>query len=881
MTSVPSINWLIRSSLIAAVIMFAFTPSSFSQSTSGLKKFSPLLEKKWQKKKRDEVSEFVVAVSDEIAFRKFLAEKKTIISVYEHPESKTFVIKTSWSEILRSVLPLPQILFVDEQRKAREEMAVSNLDLSANKVNAIHNSFPQYNGNGIVVSIKENRPDTLDIDFRGRYISTHLSSTIFSTHATAMMSIAGGGGNSFYEGKGGAWASSLTSSDFSTLLPDPGTAYQQYSISVQNHSYGTGIENFYGADAAAYDASVIARPSLLHIFSAGNSGLSTSTTGAYSNIAGYANITGSFKMAKNIITVGHTDSFGTVLSPSSRGPGYDGRIKPELVAFALDGSSGAAAIVSGIAGDLQQAYKDLHGPLPSAALVKAILLNSADDVGARGIDFVSGYGAANAYKAMTTVLQARHFTGSLSTSATDVLNITVPPNTRQLKLTLAWSDPPAVANAAKVLKNDLDLELTLPSSSQTWLPWVLSHAPHLDSLQKLPVRKRDSLNNVEQITIDDPVAGNYQVLVKGFNVTTNSPQEYFLAYQLDTADQFTWLYPGRLDNIFGGRSNVLRWSSTYSNSTGQLEYSINNGTSWQLVDNAVDLSKAYYKWIAPDSFKTALLRINFASQNFRSDTFTISNRFDLFVGFNCPDSFMIFWNKIPGVNNYQLYRLGSKYMEPFLITTDTAVILAKATNSSLYYAVAPIIASKTGLRTHAHNYTLQGVACYIKTFSATLVGSSAGLDLQVGTGYKIKFISFQKFTGAGFIDLQSISNITGLQFGYTDNNLTKGLNIYRAKIELTNGFIIYTDLATVYYFSGNDYIVYPNPAQQYQPITILSNDLDLTRLQVFNSVGQKIYEKILDQLANEIPAGKLSKGFYFLRIIKNNRTQTMMKLVVY
>src|SRR5206468_12866006 len=105
-------------------------------------------------------------------------------------------------------------------------------------------------------------------------------------------------------------------------------------------------------------------------------------------------------MAKNMITVGHMDSLGVVLSLSSRGPAYDGRIKPELVAFAEDGSSGAAAIVSGIALTLQQAYKALHGADPSSALIKAILLNSADDVGSKGIDFISGYGAANAYKAI-------------------------------------------------------------------------------------------------------------------------------------------------------------------------------------------------------------------------------------------------------------------------------------------------------------------------------------------------------------------------------------------------------------------------------------------------------------------------------------------------
>ena len=38
-----------------------------------------------------------------------------------------------------------------------------------------------------------------------------------------------------------------------------------------------GIENFYGADAAAYDASAIANPTLLQVFSAGNSGSHIST----------------------------------------------------------------------------------------------------------------------------------------------------------------------------------------------------------------------------------------------------------------------------------------------------------------------------------------------------------------------------------------------------------------------------------------------------------------------------------------------------------------------------------------------------------------------------------------------------------------------------
>ena len=186
---------------------------------------------------------------------------------------------------------------------------------------------------------------------------------------------------------------------------------------------------------------------------------------------------------------------------------------------------------------------------------------------------------------MLEITNAQNFNGSITNGNTDVFNLTVPANIKQLKITLVWNDPPAAANAAKALKNDLDLELSLPSTGQLWQPWVLNHFPNVDSLQLLPVRKRDSLNNVEQITIDDPVAGNYKINVKGFNITTSS-QPYSIAYQFDTLDKFTWNYPTGSDNIFNERTNILRWESTYSNTTGQLEYSMNNGNTWQLINDA-------------------------------------------------------------------------------------------------------------------------------------------------------------------------------------------------------------------------------------------------------------------------------------------------------
>jgi Subtilase family/Secretion system C-terminal sorting domain len=878
MRFVPSINF-VMAALLGLLLLFTHPPV-FSQPTElQLKKFSLPLQKKWTATSANESSVFIIATKDTRAFKNTIASDPQLKIVYEYPSTNVLLLRAKWSDVLKIIAPNNEVLFIDEQRIPKEERAVSDLDLSADKVNVLFSKYPQYNGNNLVVSVKENRPDTEDIDFQGRYVPTTLTSNIFSTHATDMASIIAGAGNSYYEGKGPAWGSTITSSNFAILLPDPEAAYQQYNITVQNHSYGTSIENFYGADAAAYDASVITRPSLIHVFSAGNSGMQTSTSGTYANVPAFANITGSFKMAKNIITVGHMDSLQTVLAPSSRGPAYDGRVKPELVAYAEDGSSGAAAIVSGISLNLQQAYKDLHGVLPSSALVKAVLLNSADDVGPKGIDFTSGYGAANAYKAMLEIANGQYFNGSIAHDASDTYNLVVPPNIKQLKITLVWNDPPAAANAAKALINDLDLELWLPVVNQFWQPWVLNHFPQADSIQMLSVRKRDSLNNVEQVSIENPAAGNYEIRVKGYNVATSS-QTYSVAYQFDTLNKFRWYYPTRIDNIFNGRSNILRWESTYNISTSRLQYSSDNGNTWQLIDDAVVLPNGYFKWTAPDNFSTAILRMNLSSQNFVSDTFTISKRFDVLVGFNCPDSFMLFWNKISGVDSFQVYRLGEKYMQPLLTTVDTAVVLAKQTNPSLYYAVAPLIKNKTGLRSYAYNYTTQGVACYVRTLLGQLVATSAKLDLELGTSYNVKSITWQKLTTNGYMPLETIQNISGLTYGYIDNSLTHGLNIYRVKIELADGRIVNSETVTVY-FAQEPYIVYPNPVPQYHPLTLISNDPDIAQLEVFNMLGQKVFEKTLNDFSNTIPTDRFSKGIYLLRVLKDNQPQATLKLIVY
>ena len=49
-----------------------------------------------------------------------------------------------------------------------------------------------------------------------------------------------------YLGRGG-------SHSYDNVLPDPDAELTQLGVSMQNHSYGTGIENYYGFEARDYD----------------------------------------------------------------------------------------------------------------------------------------------------------------------------------------------------------------------------------------------------------------------------------------------------------------------------------------------------------------------------------------------------------------------------------------------------------------------------------------------------------------------------------------------------------------------------------------------------------------------------------------------------
>lgn len=842
------------------------------------RKLSPVLQNNRKLLANKQPQVFWIVTSDIDSAKKYFSEKKLTI-LQEHAGG--LLVVSAMGPVIDTMLSKPFVRFVDVPRRPHEELALTPFDNSLNTINLVHSRFPQLNGNDLVVSVKENKPDTTDIDFRGRYISTPLTSGLVSSHASYMCTIIAGGGNSFYTGTGVVRSASIISSNFATLLPDGDNIYKQYGVSVQNHSYGTGLENYYGADAAAYDASIINTPGLMHVFSSGNSGNQTST-GPYAGIPNMANLTGSFKMAKNILTVGAADSFGNVSYLSSRGPAYDGRIKPELVAFGEDGSSGAAAHASGVVLLLQQYYKEEHnGSLPPASLIKAVLVNGADDRGTKGPDYQSGFGSMNAWNALQGLVNDQYFSGAVSQGATQAFALTVPANTRQLKLTLCWTDPAAAANASKALINDLDIEVVNNGNGHVWLPWVLSPAPIPDSLLLPAVRKKDTLNNIEQITIDNPVAGSYTIRVKGFSTPAGS-QPFFIAWHLQAADQFQWQFPVSVDQVKGGEANLVRWSSTFNTTTGLLEYSIDKGASWQTVTNAATLAAGNVYWQAPETFSTALLRMTINGQTFISDTFTISTPPVVRVGFNCPDSALLYWDKLPGIDTFTVYRLEDKYLQPLVTSADTSLIIRQPGNS-LWYTVAPVITpGYQGMKAYTINFRTQGVDCYLRSFLADLQNGNMGwLTASIGTTLNVKSVTFEKRINRQWQTLQTIQPVTRLDLEAADKNLADGVNTYRVKIELANGLSITSEPQSIYYFLTTRYIIFPNPVQSTSTLSVLTKEEpDNTYALLFNTLGQKVLEHRLTQTVESVPLNRLKAGTYFVIIQKNGKKEFTGRVMV-
>ncbi len=741
------------------------------------------------------------------------------------------------------------------------ELSVPGQNLFVNKINVQQSLFPFLNGSGTTVSIKEFRFDSTDVDFRGRVLGTANAAGILSTHATIMASLVGGAGNGDSQGRGAAPGCRLVSSSFVGLLPDED--YTTPNITVQNHSYGLDIQNWYGPGAIAYDETTLENPSLLHVFSAGNRGDSISLSGKYAGVAGFSNLTGNFKMAKNVLIVGAVDSLNRVALLSSRGPAFDGRIKPDLVAFGQDGSSGAAALVSGAAAVVQQALTNVE---PRSELVRAILLNSADDIGTPGPDFESGFGNLNLMKATGLAVNKQFTLGSLQGGQTISLPIQIPDKVRQFKITLAWNDPTANLLTPKALLHDLDFSLLDPLGAMH-SPWVLNTAPHADSLRLAARRGLDTLNNVEQISLDFPADGLWEIRIIAPQGMTGT-QDFALAWSWDTLEHFAWNYPFANDPAPANTEVVLRWETNLPDSFARLEWRLWPSVDWRLIKDSVQLQRGWQRWILPDTFAESQVRMVVGNKAVESYIFLITKELRMKIGFNCADSVALFWNSAHPTARYNLYGLGEQRLEWLMEVADTFVVLQKSAFPQPRFAVAPLTPWKDALgpRSPAPDISTQGVDCYFKNFLAALNDDlEVDLGFEIGATYGATKVSLEKKIGENFVSLnEQPANQTVFEF--VDEHPFVGANTYQARLYLLNGESILSESATVYFAGDQGRWVFPNPALADGTFNVVSKTDGEAVFSLFDATGKQVKELTLEDIRVEIPLGNLPGGLYFYEI---------------
>ncbi|MGD9101636.1 MAG: S8 family serine peptidase, partial [Anaerolineae bacterium] len=338
------------------------------------------------------------------------------------------------------------------------------------------------------------------------------------------------------------------STGYLTGLPlDLGELFTQADTSgatLHSNSWGAAVAGMYNTDSEAVDQYIWDHPNFTILFSAGNEGVDSDADGVIDLYS-----MGVPATAKNCITVGASENYrptGSTPTPgydfpwgtgswdplypadpvdsdhvsddpdgmtafSSRGPTLDGRLKPDIVApgsniastrssqisgngwgpidtnyMFMGGTSMATPLTAGAATIVSQFYSDTQGVTPSAALIKATLVNGATDIapgqygtgatqeisGTRPTN-VAGWGRVNLeyslFPTATRVMTYSQNTTGLNTAASDVYTYNVSGSAEPLRVTLAWSDYPGSPAAAGGLVNDLDLTVTGPGGS-TYYP---------------------------------------------------------------------------------------------------------------------------------------------------------------------------------------------------------------------------------------------------------------------------------------------------------------------------------------------------------------------------------------------------------------------------
>jgi len=377
-------------------------------------------------------------------------------------------------------------------------------------------------------------------------VINRVSGADIALHSTHVAGIFGADGDDA-QSKGMATSSKIYSYSFTNVsfANSLVTMYNNDRILLSNHSYGyTDKVNLasYDSDARGEDSAVYSNP-YLNVFMAAGNDKGSSGYPSTGIIKGPAN-------AKNILTIGALNSTSSDTAYySSMGPVFDGRIKPDLCVrgssirstssssdnsyLYLSGTSMATPAAAGAAALVIQEYKNITGGDIRHDMLKSILINTAIDKSTIGPDIYAGYGMIDVKSAVDTVKSLNNNSliklkfDDVSNQATKSYSFNMSSN-GDFKATISWVDVAGNSASGKSLVNDLDIYL-LSDNGTKYYPYSLNKSnPTAVAFND----RANRVDNIEQIEISNLPAGDYTLVVNGYNVTT-STQNFAIAANID------------------------------------------------------------------------------------------------------------------------------------------------------------------------------------------------------------------------------------------------------------------------------------------------------------------------------------------------------------
>lgn len=634
-----------------------------------------------------------------VSHSQVVAQLKTQYKVTGENESENIVEVTLSPSKIKSLATLPYIYYVQEMEDpGQTENYTGRTDHRSNSLQSSYPGAPAYDGTGVLVGHGDDGRIGPHIDFTGRMTQPTAGAST-GDHGDHVAGIIFGAGNLDPTGKGNAPGAEIYYQSYPDNLNDADQNYSGLGVRVTVSSYSNGCNAGYTNFTRQMDQDAIDNPNMIHVFSAGNSGTSNCGYGA-GNLWG--NVTGGHKIAKNVIAVANLNASDIITTSSSRGPAEDGRIKPDVAAVGSNvysttdpnlytfktGTSMSCPGVGGVMAILYEAYKDHNaGVEPKTGLIKAILMNTCDDLGNPGPDFIYGYGRVNTRRAYGLIESQSYITNTITNGATKTFQIPVPNNTAEARIMLYWPDLPASTVAQYALVNDLDMEIDFAGTN--YKPWVLDPTPVAANLNANAVRAVDSLNNIEQITINNPGTGDITVTVDGSNIP-GSAQEFYIVYEF-VKDEIVLTYPVGGEEFVPGETEMLRWDAPEGNTTFGLEYSTDAGTTWSVISNSISAGSRFFNWNVPNTIDgNYKIRLTRGGQTDVSPgVFTVVNTPPgLAFSSSCPDSITLTWNPVNGATGYIVYKLGAKYMDSVTTTLTTFAKVPQSLGLTEWYSVA-------------------------------------------------------------------------------------------------------------------------------------------------------------------------------------------------